>query len=464
MVKAKKCEEAHMAMDEPQAYEPPHLQQRHQKNKRKKHLVAEASIVVIAQMMMMDERAQKSYKRCKARCALRDTLTERRTSLLTTEYITVFRMSPTEMEQLRHELYPFLKPNLSEANMLGRQSSNRRPLSVDEKIMIGLMTAGGCPMSGIMWGFGVGHTCAEYTAFDFFKAVVESNIGPIEFSFTADELKVLADGFMSQRANLPLFIGHVSGLDGLAARIRMPGIHECDNPLAYMNRKGFPSLNVQGLADATVRCRMLSIDTAGSTHDSTAYDTTPFSRRWKQTRIKYPGTERYFWISNDEAYGCDANRVSPWPGTGLATREMYKDAFNYYFEAGNHNVIERLWGQVYQRWGILWRPIMFPLRKCPLVITALFRLHNFLKDFGEEERGVLTVNSGPGHHQEGEAFRSILEPYGYDHNWHPQHTCAIEEVAHPRVRPGQCPIRDQITRALDLHCIARPNTGQHIGV
>ena len=145
-------------------------------------------------------------------------------------------------------------------------------------------------------------------------------------------------------------------------------------------------------------------------------------------------------------------------------RDMYKDAFNHYFEAGNHNVIERLWGQVYQRWGICWHPIMFPLRKCPIVITALFRLHNFLKDFEEEERGVLAVNSGLGHHREGEPFRSILEPYGYDHNWHPQHTCAIEEVAHPRVRPGQCPIREQITRALDLHCLAHPNTGQHIGV
>jgi hypothetical protein len=101
---------------------------------------------------------------------------------------------------------------------------------------------------------------------------------------------------------------------------------------------------------------------------------------------------------------------------------------------------------------------MFPLQKCPIVITALFWLHNFLKDFGEEERGVLTVTSGPGHHQEGEAFCSILEPYGYDHNWHLRHTCAIEEVALPHICPGQCPIQDQITHALDLaalHCLPK---------
>jgi hypothetical protein len=85
------------------------------------------------------------------------------------------------MEQLRNELYPFLCPNVSEANVVVRCRSNRWPLSIDEKVMIGLMVAGGCPISGIIWGFGIGHACAEYTALDFFKAVVQSNIGPIEF-------------------------------------------------------------------------------------------------------------------------------------------------------------------------------------------------------------------------------------------------------------------------------------------
>ena len=168
----------------------------------------------------------------------------------------VFCMSPSAMEQLRHELYPFLRPNLVKANVLGRCNSNCQPLSVDEKVIIGLMVARGCSISGIIWGLGVGHTCAETAAFDFFKAIVESNIGPIEFPFTTNELKVLTDGFLSQRANLPYFIGHVSGLDGLAACIRMPVVNKCDNPLAYMNRYGFPSFNVQGLA-CRWKCEML---------------------------------------------------------------------------------------------------------------------------------------------------------------------------------------------------------------
>ena len=89
--------------------------------------------------------------------------------------------------------------------------------------------------------------------------------------------------------------------------------------------------------------------------------------------------------------------------------DMYKDTFNYYFEAGNHNVIERLLGQVYQRWGIFWHPIMFPLQQYPIVITALFWLHNFLKDFEEEQESHVPTGqwSRPGHCQEGGPFHSI---------------------------------------------------------
>lgn len=206
---------------------------RHKKN-HKKWLFAEA-VVIMTQMATMIERAENSYKRCQARCALRDTLTERGSSLLKTDFIIVFRMSPSAVEHLRNKLYPLLRPKLSQDNTRGRCKSNRRPLSVDEKVMIGLMVAGGCPISGIIWGFGVGHACAEYTTFDFFKAVVESDVGPIEFPYTDNELKVLADGFLLQRANIPFFVGHVAGLDGLAVQIRMPGTHECKNPLAYVN-------------------------------------------------------------------------------------------------------------------------------------------------------------------------------------------------------------------------------------
>jgi hypothetical protein len=62
---------------------------------------------------------------------------------------------------------------------------------------------------------------------------------------------------------------------------------------------------------------------------------------------------------------------------------------------------------------------MFPLPKCPIVITALFWPHNFLKKFENDSVvDLLAVNSGPGHHREGEHFCTTLEPNGYGHCKH----------------------------------------------
>lgn len=434
----------------------------HRPDRRHKAQLLAATLSLVGQYAAITERGESSYERGQVRSTFRQSLPQRVGTLIDTEYIIVFRMTPYAMERLRNELYPFLKPNLSDANIRGRSNSNRRPLSVDLKLMMGLMCAGGCTMAGLLLSFSAGKTCIKETVFQFFVAVVRSTVGPIYFPFNAYELKEIADGFLRNRSNHPLMLGCCGALDGFAARIEMPGENECENPLSYINRKGFPALNAQAIADAEQRCRWLAILSPGSTHDSTAYTVTCFARRWGATLIKYPGTERYFYLCNDDAYSCGVNMLCPWPGTGLNTRAPFKDAFNYFLSSGNRNCVERMFGQVYQRWGILWRPLMFPLRRVPVVVTALFRLHNFLKDIGD--RSEPSVNSGEGQHREEEPFRSRRVPDGYDHDWHPQDQCNLEEVAHPRVRPGQCPIREHITAELERQLIVRPNYGTNMQV
>jgi hypothetical protein len=53
----------------------------------------------------------------------------------------------------------------------------------------------------------------------------------------------------------------------------------------------------------------------------------------------------------------------------------YKDAFNFLLSGGCCNGIERLFGQTYQRFGMFWRPIRYPLLRvpqiaCPLPLSA----------------------------------------------------------------------------------------------
>jgi hypothetical protein len=78
---------------------------------------------------------------------------------------------------------------------------------------------------------------------------------------------------------------------------------------------------------------------------------------------------------------------------------------------------------------------------------ALFQLHNFLKDQGEAD--LPDVGCGPaGERREGELLRESNVTNGYDHNYHPSDTCHTEEANLNRVRPGHCPIREDITIAV----------------
>jgi hypothetical protein len=65
-----------------------------------------------------------------------------------------------------HDLYPFLRPHLTDAQIEARAEGNRRPLSVDEKVGIGLMTSGGCTLGGILQGFNIGKTCVHLKQFN----------------------------------------------------------------------------------------------------------------------------------------------------------------------------------------------------------------------------------------------------------------------------------------------------------
>jgi hypothetical protein len=174
------------------------------------------------------------------------------------------------MEHLWHDLYPYLRVHLSQQQIEGRAHSNRRPLTVDEKLGIGLVTCGGCSLAGVLLGFNVGRTCALKTIDQFFDAVFVSEIGKIHFLFTLHELQVASDSYLAKKPFHLYYFGHIGALDGLAIHIAMPSKEETDNPLDFMTRKGFCAYNGQAIANANDKCISLSVKYAGSTHDSTA--------------------------------------------------------------------------------------------------------------------------------------------------------------------------------------------------
>jgi hypothetical protein len=88
---------------------------------------------------------------------------------------------------------------------------------------------------------------------------------------------------------------------------------------------------------------------------------------------------------------------------------------------------------------------------------ALFQLHNFLKDIGEAD--LPDIGSGLGERQEGKLLRAVDATDGYDDNYHPSDTCHTEEANLHCVR--HCPIRGDITNALERSGSTRPDPGNN---
>ena len=161
------------------SFGPPAPSSSHVAHRQSSRVKRKLSLYVVARLLIYlherEERAEDSYIRGMIRAHFRREHMDRRACFLDHEFKVIYRMSRRAMELLRHELYPYLKTKLSDAQIMGRSQANRRPLTVDEKLGMGLMAAGGCPTGGIMNSFAVGITCAETTVSNFFKSVVLSD-------------------------------------------------------------------------------------------------------------------------------------------------------------------------------------------------------------------------------------------------------------------------------------------------
>ncbi|CAB1114698.1 unnamed protein product [Ectocarpus sp. CCAP 1310/34] len=125
----------------------------------------------------------------------------------------------------------------------------------------------------------------------------------------------------------------------------------------------------QATCDANYRFCSMSCIAPGSTNDWTAWNHSDLSTAVKNLP---PG----FYMLGDAAYPLSDHLLTPYPGRGLP---LDKDAFNFYLSQLRVR-IEQAFGILVGQWGILWKPLRVQFAgRCDL-ITALFRLHNFLRD------------------------------------------------------------------------------------
>jgi hypothetical protein len=352
-------------------------------------------------------------------------------------------------------------------------------LNVDEKICIALRVAGGATAVDAAWGFGVSRTTVKGVFLKFIIALTRSSMGRIAYPTSQAELQTVADGFQAQTYGDKAQYYHGCGGagDGLAVRIKAVSLRECPNPLAYINRKGFYSLNLQSINDSKMRFLYVNLETQGATPDSTAFFATEFSEQFLD-RNRNPPLDRHgrpFWLALDDAYGQHNSRiVVPWPGRNLITTAPYKDSFNYHFSGGYRNTAERTYGILIARFGILWRPLDYDLRVIPFVVYGLCRLHNFLIDTGEDDE-CPRVATGLGYYgsrkndrnrvHEGQEAGGFGHASGNDSLVYHQRMVSDDLMEHQRTTYGwstsnhepEMSIRESITSNLQMLSIRRPD-------
>jgi hypothetical protein len=416
-----------------------------------------------------------SYERGVTAAALRDLFYARFKSLDSAFFLAMFRCTRYQYEQIYNCLGPHLQIRVAWNNEIARRNSIRRCLTVHEKICISLRVAGGATSTDAAWGFGCHRTLVKRVFLNFLVALARSSMGIIRYPTSTAELQRISDGFQAKtHGNSSLYYHGCGGAgDGLAVRIKAISLQECNNPLAYINRKGFYSLNLQSINDSRMRLMYVNLETQGATHDSTAFFATEFSKQFLNAN-EDPPVDRHgrpFWLALDDAYGQHNNRiVTPWPGRNLMTLAPYKDSFNYHLSGGYRNTAERTYGILIARFGIFWRPIDYDLKLIPFVVYSLCRLHNFLIDIGRHDDDQPVVATGLGYYgsrkndkrRNGDAADAggYGRASGYDSFVYHQRMVADDMMGleRSRYRPGEraATIRDTITANFEMLGIRRP--------
>jgi hypothetical protein len=78
----------------------------------------------------------------------------------------------------------------------------------------------------------------------------------------------------------------------------------------------------------------------------------------------------------DEAFGCTDQELVAW-SQGKNALSQEKDAFNFFLSAQRQSV-ERVFGVMNNRFGILWRPMGFSFDRYKLILVALCRFNHFI--------------------------------------------------------------------------------------
>jgi hypothetical protein len=162
-----------------------------------------------------------------------------------------------------------------------------------------------------------------------------------------------------------IWIGQVMAIDGVHFEQLNPGDAVPNSLKYFVSRKDCCALLCIAGCDAECRFLMIDISQLPTTHDSMAWAATPEGRAIELGGRLHPD----FFINGDNAFNLEEWMMVP------CNDGVHAD-FDF-FQSSNRVVIERAFGILIRRWGILWRPLEVQFRRRAPLIKCCMLLHNY---------------------------------------------------------------------------------------
>ena len=164
------------------------------------------------------------------------------------------------------------------------------------------------------------------------------------------------------------FEGTVAAGDGCAFRIKRPSSDEVQEDVqSNYTRKYAWAYGFILFCDGDLNIMSVEATHVASTNDAGMYHSSEMHRAIEIEK-KLPSWAH---VVLDEAFGCTDQELVSW-SQGKNALSQEKDAFNYYLSAQRQSV-ERVFGVLNNRFGILWRPMSFSFNRYKLILVALCR-------------------------------------------------------------------------------------------
>ncbi|XP_065078038.1 putative nuclease HARBI1 [Ochlerotatus camptorhynchus] len=221
------------------------------------------------------------------------------------------------------------------------------------------------PQVGVGEDLGVHQTTVCKTIWSVCKAIVDKSAEWIHFPNTAVEMEQEKKSWQ-RKYRFPSAIG---AIDCTHILIKRPGNYKDE----FVNRKGLNSFNVQATCNATEQFTSVDCEWAGSVHDA---------RIWRNSDI--------FDIIQDNASGAllltdEAYPLTPWMMKPYRDPVTSSQKMLNVIHTRERVIIERVFGQVKQRFPILQSKVRVKTEKNPRMIAACFILHNAAKYLNDRD-------------------------------------------------------------------------------